>query len=70
MTKYLTTFEFIRQHMTYFTQHMKISFTTHVNNLYNVYKKYTTHDQLLNNINDTLHRTYDYMLDYISLQIR
>jgi len=58
MTKIYTTYdkildniyEFLRQHMTYFTQHMKIFYTIHVNNLYNTYKKYTTHDQPLNNI--------------------
>jgi len=58
MTKFYTTYdkildniyEFLRQHMTYLTQHIKISCTTHFNNLYHIYKKYTTHDQLLNNI--------------------
>jgi len=43
-------YEFLRQLMNFLTQHMKIFCTTHVNNLYNIYKKYTTHDQLLNNI--------------------
>jgi len=43
-------YEFLRQHITSLTQHMKISCTTHVNNLYYIYKKFTTHDQLLNNI--------------------
>jgi len=58
MTKIYTTYdkildniyEFLRQHMTYLTQHMKMLCTTHVNYLYYIYKKYTTHDQLLNNI--------------------
>jgi len=42
--------EFLGQHMTYLTQHIKMSCTTQVNNLYNMCKKYATHDQLLNNI--------------------
>jgi len=58
MTKIYTTYdkildniyEFLKQLITYLTQHMKISCTTNVNNLYNIYKKYITHDQLLNNI--------------------
>ena len=50
MTKYWQQIEIIRQHMTYFTKHIKIFYTTHVNNLYNICKKNTTHDQLLNNI--------------------
>ena len=43
-------YEFLRQHMNFLTPHMKIFCTTPVNNLYIIYKKYTTHDQLLNNI--------------------
>ena len=58
MTKFYTTYdkkldnicEFLGQFMNFLTQHMKIFCTTYVNNLYNIYKKYTTHDQLLNNI--------------------
>jgi len=58
MTKIYTTYdkildnpyEFLKQLMTYFTQHMEIFCTTHVNNLYNLYKKYTTHGELLNQI--------------------
>jgi len=58
MTKIYTTYDkrldniykFLRQHVNFLTQHMKISCATHVNNLYNISKKYTTRDQLLNNI--------------------
>ena len=50
MTKNRNTYEFFRQHMNFLTQRMKIFCTTHVNKLYNIKKKYTTHDQLLNNI--------------------
>jgi len=58
MTKIYTTYdkildkiyEFLRQHITHLTQHMKMFCTTHVNNLYNICEKYTTHDKLLNNI--------------------
>ena len=58
MTKIYTTYEkildnmdeFLRQNLSYFTQHMKIFYTTNVNNLFNIFKNYTTHDQLLNNI--------------------
>jgi len=58
MTKIYTTYdkildniyEFLKQLITYLTQRMKISCTTNVNNLYNIYEKYITHDQLLNNI--------------------
>jgi len=44
MTKIYTTYdkildniyEFLRQHMTYLTQHMQKKITTYVNNLYNI----------------------------------
>ena len=43
-------YEFRRQHMNYFTQHMKENYTSYENNLYNIWYNYTTYNQLLNNI--------------------
>ena len=43
-------YEFLRQRLTYFTQNVKIFYTTYVNNLYVIFKNDTTNDQLLNNI--------------------
>jgi len=77
MTKIYTTYdkildniyEFLRQHMTYLTQHMQKKITTYVNNLYNTWQNHTTYKQLLHNIWLILQNMWLHV-DYILLKIR